>query len=84
MAIELDKNTRDGAVKSIQTYFEQKRDEELGNLEAGFLLDFFIEQIGPAIYNKAVANAQALMQDKLIDIDGELFEEAPSPQKPGK
>ncbi len=74
MAIEFDKDQRAQAIKSIQTYFAQKRDEELGNLEAGFLLDFFLEQIGPSIYNRAVGDAQALMQDKLIDIDGELFE----------
>jgi len=74
MAIELDKDSRTQAIQSIQTYFTEKRDEELGNLEAGFLLDFFLDQIGPTIYNRAVGDAQALMQDKLIDIDGELFE----------
>ena len=62
MAIELDKEPRSQAIKSIQGYFEEKRDEELGNLEAGFLLDFFLEQIGPIIYNRAVSDAQALMQ----------------------
>ena len=44
----------------------------------GFLLDFFLDQIGPTIYNRAVGDAQALMQDKLIDIDGELFEASDS------
>ena len=52
-------------------------DEELGNLEAGFLLEFFLEKIGPTIYNRAVSNAQTLMQGKLLDIDGELFESEP-------
>jgi uncharacterized protein (DUF2164 family) len=79
MGIELDKDSRSEAVQSIQDYFTQKRDEELGNLEAGFLLDFFLEQIGPTIYNRAVSDAQALMQDKLIDIDGELFEDTDRP-----
>lgn len=74
MAIELDKDSRAQAIQSIQTYFDEKRDEELGNLEAGFLLDFFLDHIGPTIYNRAVGDAQALMQDKLVDIDGELFE----------
>ena len=74
MAIKLDKDARAQAIQSIQAYFGEKRDEEIGNLEAGFLLDFFLDQIGPTIYNRAVGDAQALMQDKLIDIDGELFE----------
>ena len=83
MAIELDKDPRAHAIESIQTYFDQKRDEQLGNLEAGFLLDFFLEQIGPMIYSRAVADAQALMQDKLIDIDGELFEPEPTSRRVG-
>ena len=81
MAVELGKDPRAHAIKLIQGYFDQKRDETLGNLEAAFLLDFFLEQIGPIIYNRAVADAQALMQDKLIDIDGELFEPEPTPQR---
>jgi len=79
MAIELEKDPRAQAIQSIQDYFDEKRDESLGNLEAGFLLDFFLEQIAPLVYNRAVRDAQSLMQDKLIDIDGELFE--PEPHK---
>ena len=78
VAIELDKDVQALAIQSIQNYFAQKRDEELGNLEAQFLLDFFLEQIGPLVYNRAVRDAQALVQDKLMDIDGELFEPEPS------
>jgi len=81
MAIEIDKETRQRAVESVQEYFEQKRGEEWGNLEAGFLLDFFLERIAPSIYNQAVRDAQALMQDKLIDIDGELFEDEPESKR---
>lgn len=83
MPIELDKDPRAHAIESIQIFFDQKRDERLGNLEAGSLLDFFLEQIGPMIYNRAVADAQALMQDKLIDIDGELFEPEPISRRVG-
>ena len=78
MSIEFDKEQRAQAVESIQHYFEHKRDEELGNLEAGFLLDFFLEKLGPMVYNRAVRDAQALMQDKLIDLEGELFEAEPA------
>ncbi len=81
MAIELEKDPRADAIQSIQSYFEQKRDEPLGNLEAGFLLDFFLEQIAPLVYNRAVRDTQALMQDKLMDIDGELFEPEPNSRK---
>ena len=81
MAIELDKDARARAIRKLQTWFADKRDEEIGNLEAQFLLDFFIEHVGPGIYNQAVKDAQALMQDKLVDIDGELFEDEPRQQR---
>ncbi len=81
MTVELGKEPRAHAIEWLQAYFDEKRDETLGNLEAAFLLDFFLEQIGPLIYNRAVADAQSLMQDKLIDIDGELFEPEPTSRR---
>ena len=79
MTIELDKDIKARAVKAIQKHFEERRDDEIGNLEAQFLLEVLVEQAGPSIYNQAIRDAQALMQDKLIDLDGELFEPDPPP-----
>jgi uncharacterized protein (DUF2164 family) len=42
-------------------------------LPAGQLLDFFIEEIAPAIYNHAIADAQERMQQRVLDLSGELF-----------
>ena len=78
MAIEIDKDSMARAVKALQRHFEDRRNEELGNLEARFLVEHFVVHVGPAIYNQAVRDAQAMMQDKLVDIDGELFEPEPT------
>jgi uncharacterized protein (DUF2164 family) len=45
----------------------------MGELRAGLLLDFFVEEIGPAIYNKAIADAQTRIQQRVVDLEGELF-----------
>jgi len=37
------------------------------------LLNFFIEEIGPVIYNQAIADAQARRQSRISDLNGELF-----------
>jgi len=50
--------------------------EPIGELPAGSLLNFFVEEVGPAIYNQAVADAQSRMQQRVADLDGELYEEA--------
>ena len=73
ITIELSKQERADAIASIQKYFEEEIREPLGELRAGLLLDFFVEEIGPAIYNKAIGDAQARLQQRVADREGELF-----------
>ena len=73
MKIELSQQMRDDAIASIQRYFEENMTKPIGNLPAGLLLDFFVEDIGPAIYNRAVADAQSRLALRLSDLSGELY-----------
>ena len=70
---DLPAHARKEAIASLQRYFQQNLPDELGDLPAGLLLDFFLEDIAPAIYNKAVVDAQQRMQARLNDVDGELY-----------
>jgi uncharacterized protein (DUF2164 family) len=71
--IEISKQARADAVASIQRYFRENMTEPIGDLAAGLLLNFFVEEVGPAIYNGAIADAQARMQQRVSDINGELY-----------
>jgi len=73
MMIDLSKEARGDAIASIQRYFQENLPEAIGDLPAGMLLNFFLEEIGPAVYNKAIADAQARMQLRISDLSGELF-----------
>jgi uncharacterized protein (DUF2164 family) len=73
--IELSKQAGAGAITSIQQYFEHNMPEPIGELAAGLLLNFFVEEIGPAIYNQAVKDAQTRLQQPVADIEDELFED---------
>ena len=73
VTIELSKQTRADAITSIQRYFEENLPERIGNLGASQLLNYFLEEIGPAIYNQAIADAQTRIQLRLSDLEGELF-----------
>ena len=75
MAIELNKDTRAEAIASIERYFRENMDEPIGNIAAGALLGFFMEEIGPAIYNKGVADAQERLQMRVMELDIEVHEE---------
>jgi uncharacterized protein (DUF2164 family) len=72
-AIEISKQARADAIASIKRYFEENMPEPVGDLPAGLLLNFFLEEIGPAVYNRAVRDAQEHMQLRVSDLDGELY-----------
>ncbi len=73
MNIEISKEARADAVASIRRYFEENMPEPIGELAAGLLLNFFLEEVGPLIYNRAIGDAQARMTQRVSDLAGELF-----------
>jgi uncharacterized protein (DUF2164 family) len=75
MSIELSKEARAESVASIQQYFDRNMPEPIGELPAGLLLNFFLEEIGPVIYNKAIADAQSRLAVRVADLSGELYED---------
>lgn len=74
MSIELERDVIATLVPSIQRYFKEKLDSEIGNLNAEFLLGFFLKEIGPAIYNRAIRDAQAVIGERVAEIDGACWE----------
>jgi uncharacterized protein (DUF2164 family) len=74
--IEIPKQSRADAIASIQRYFAENMPEPLGDLPAGLLLNFFLEEVGPVVYNRAIRDAQARMQQRAADLDGELYADA--------
>lgn len=75
MAIELSKEARSEAIQSIERYFQENMDERIGNIAAGALLNFFVEEIGPVIYNRAVADVQERLQSRILELDIEVHED---------
>jgi uncharacterized protein (DUF2164 family) len=74
MSIEISKEARQQAIASIERYFLENRDEKIGNVSAGALLGFFVEEIGPVIYNLAVAQVQERLQMRVMEVDLEINE----------
>ncbi len=72
--MELDKQTRADAVASLKRYVEENLPEPIGDLAAGMLLDYFLEEIGPVIYNQAIGDAQTRLQRTVADLTGDLYE----------
>jgi uncharacterized protein (DUF2164 family) len=75
MAIEIPKDARKEAIASIERYFEENMEEKIGNIAAGALLGFFLEEIGPLVYNQAVTEVQERLQARIMELDIELHED---------
>jgi len=73
LTLEISKESRTDAIASIRRYAEENFSEPIGELAAGLLLNFFLEEIGPVIYNRAIADAQHRMEQRAADLSGELF-----------
>ena len=75
MTIEISRELRQQAITSIERYFRENMEEPIGNVAAGALLGFFLEEIGPTIYNKAVADVQERLQARVSEVDLEVHED---------
>lgn len=65
---DISKEKREDMINSIKEYFENERDEEMGDLAAGLLLNFFMEELAPEFYNQGVQDSHKYMSDRLDDI----------------
>jgi uncharacterized protein (DUF2164 family) len=74
MAIKLNKEVEERLIGSLQRYCSTHLDEDLGDLKAKLLLDFCVREIGPSVYNQAILDAQAAMQEKIAEIDASCYE----------
>ena len=74
MAITISPDATKQAVGSIKRYFAENLDLDIGDLKAGLLLEYFLTELGPTIYNTAIADAQGYFQQKTTDLDGACYQ----------
>ena len=75
MPIELNRDARQQAIASIERYFSEELDQRIGNIAAGALLGFFLEEIGPLVYNQAVSQLQERLLQRMQELDIEFHED---------
>jgi len=67
-SITISKERRAGMVAMIKDYFSREREEEIGDLAAGMLLDFITEKLAPDFYNQGVDDAYRFMKESAEDL----------------
>ena len=74
MRIRLSAERRADLLLAIKQYFAAEFDEPLSDFRAEGLLDFFMRELGPPVYNQGVRDAAGFVQAKLADLEGEVYE----------
>lgn len=67
-AITIPEHARKQAIASIRQYFANEMTEEIGDLKASLVLDYFLAEIGPVVYNEAIAEAKAFIDERAADL----------------
>jgi uncharacterized protein (DUF2164 family) len=70
MAITLAPEKKSQALASIKRFIREELEQDLGDLKAGTVLEFFLKELAPSVYNEAVLDAQHYMQDRALDLEG--------------
>jgi len=72
--IEFSKEEKDIITKKIQLYFSEELNQEIGQFDSQFLLDFFAEEIGPYFYNRGLYDAQSILESRMDGISEAIYE----------
>lgn len=67
-SIVISDEARKQAVASIRRYFAESLDDEIGELKAILVLDYFLAELGPTIYNQAIADARGFFEERAADL----------------
>jgi uncharacterized protein (DUF2164 family) len=72
-SLTISDDARKHAAALLRECFDANTDEEIGDLQAGLLVDFVVSEIGPTIYNQAVADARAFFEERASDLSGACY-----------
>lgn len=75
MPLELTKEETEQVVPSLQRYFREEFDQELSEMRARFLLEYFQKEIAPLAYNRGVKDAERYFRSKTEDLTGICYED---------
>jgi uncharacterized protein (DUF2164 family) len=72
-AITLPEQAKQQALASLKRYVSENFEQEIGDLKADLLLDYVLRELGPTIYNQAIAEAKDFFQERTADLDAVCY-----------
>ena len=71
--VRLEPEQTQRVVTALQTLLDDSFEVRLGRFEVEELLDFFARECGPLYYNKAVADVQALLRERVDSLESDIW-----------
>jgi uncharacterized protein (DUF2164 family) len=68
--MRLDKDRESDLLNSIKRFFGEELEMAIGDQEAARVVDFFVGELGPGIYDQAIEDAQAFFMERVSDLAG--------------
>ena len=72
--VEFSKEEKEVIISNIQRYFKKELDQDIGQFDAEFLMDFFSEEVGAYYYNRGLYDAQTILETRLESITEAIYE----------
>lgn len=72
--MKLTDEQRKAIKEEIHAYYLDERGEDIGIILQEGLLDLFLEQLAPIIYNKALDDAKLWFSRRMDDINSDYYE----------
>lgn len=81
--IEFSKEQKQSIVDKLKKYFDAELNQDIGQFEAEFLIDFISDTLGGYYYNQGLLDARVAIRSKLDDLESEI-ESLEMPVETGK
>jgi uncharacterized protein (DUF2164 family) len=72
--IEFNEQEKATLVNKLKEYFNNELNQEIGQFDAEFLLDFMSKEIGVYHYNKGLKDAQDVFKSRVDSITDAIYE----------
>ena len=72
--IEFSKEEKEIITNRIKLYFSEQLNQDIGQFDAQFLLEFFSEEIGSYFYNRGLYDAQSILEKRLEEIGEAIYD----------
>jgi uncharacterized protein (DUF2164 family) len=71
--IEITQEEKQQLMEEIKYYFKEERDEDLGILASENILEFFMNNLGKHIYNKALDDAKRWFDQRMENVEADYY-----------